>query len=147
MKIDKKKVKAINDMQPPTGVKRLFGMVQYMAKFLPDLSTILEPIRDLTRKEKEWHWSEDCEAAFQKIKKTLTETLVLAYFDPRKEIVLQVDSSKDGIVAVLLKYGRPVEYASRSLTASERNCAQIEKEALSVLYSMERFDHYTYAEK
>ena len=147
VKIDDKKVKAINDMQPPTGVKRLCGMVQYMANFLPDLSTILKPIRDLTRKEKACHWSEDCEAAFQKIKKMLTETLVLAYFDPGKEIVLQVDSSKDGIVAVLLKYERPVEYASRSLTASERNCAQIEKEALSVLYGMERFDHYTYGRK
>ena len=76
--------KAVNDMQPPTdvlGVKRC-GMVQYMAKFLPDLLTIPGPIRELTRKEKAWHWSEDCEAAFQKIKKMVTETPVLAYFDP-----------------------------------------------------------------
>ena len=74
----------------------------------------------------------------------LTETPVLAYFDPGKEVVLKVDSSKDGIGAVLLQDGRPVEYASRSLTASERNWAQIEKEALSVLYGLERFDQYTY---
>ena len=59
-------------MQPPAdvlGVKRLCGMVQYMAKFLPDLSTIPEPIRELNRKEKAWHWSEDCEVAFRKMKK------------------------------------------------------------------------------
>ena len=130
-----------------SGVKRLCGMVQYMAKFLPDLSTILEPIRELTRKEKAWQWSEDCEAAFQKIKEMLTETPVLADFDPGKEVVVQVDSSKDGIGAVLLQDGRPVEYASRSLTASERNCAQIEKEALSVLYGLKRFDQYTYGRK
>ena len=70
--VDDKKVKAVNDMQPPTdvlGVKRLCGMVKYMAKFLPDLSTIPEPIGELNRKEKAWHWSEDCEAAFQKMKK------------------------------------------------------------------------------
>ena len=60
--------------------------------------------------------------------------------------MIQVDSSKHGIGAVLLQEGRPVEYASRALTraASERNWAQIEKEALSVLYVLERFDHYTY---
>ena len=58
-----------------------------------------------------------------------------------------MDSSKDGIGAVLLQDGRPVEYASRSLTASERNWAQIEKEALSVLYGLERFDQYTYGRK
>lgn len=147
VKIDDKKVKAINDMQPPTdvsGIKRLCGMVQYMAKFLPDLSTIMEPLRELTRKDKAWHWSKDCEAAFQRIKMMLTETPVLAYFDPGKEVVVQVDSSKDGIGAVLLQDGRPVEYASRSLTVSERNWAQIEKEALSVLYGLERFDQYTY---
>lgn len=58
-------------MQPPadiSGVKRLCGMVQYIAKLLPDLSTILETIR-----EKAWNWSADCEAAIQKIKKMLTE--------------------------------------------------------------------------
>lgn len=134
-------------MQPPTdvsGIKRLCGMVQYMAKFLPDLSTIMEPLREFTRKDKAWHWSKDCEAAFQRIKMMPTETPVLAYFDPGKEVVVQVDSSKDGIGAVLLQDGRPVEYASRSLTVSERNWAQIEKEALSVLYGLERFDQYTY---
>ena len=58
--------------------------------------------------------------------------------------MIQVDSSKHGIGAVLLQEGRPVEYASRALSPSERNWAEIEKEALSVLYDLERFDQYTY---
>ena len=55
VKIDDKKVKAINDMQPPTdvsGVKRLCGMVQYMAKFLPDLSTILDRSENLPARKR-----------------------------------------------------------------------------------------------
>jgi hypothetical protein len=47
--------------------------------------------------------------------KTSTEALILAYFDTNKEVVLQVDSSKNGVGAVLLQDGKPVEFASRAL--------------------------------
>ena len=59
-------------------------------------------------------------------------------------MIIQADSSKHGIGAVLLQEGRPIEYASTALTPSERNWAQIEKEALAVLYGLERFDKYVY---
>ena len=61
--------------------------------------------------------------------------------------MVQVDSSKNGLGAVLLQDGRPIEFASRSLKPSERNWAQIEKEALSILYGLERFDQYTFGRK
>ena len=68
----------------------------------------------------------------------------MPYFDVSEEVVIQVDSSKHGIGAVLLQEGCPIEYASRALTLSERNWAQIDKESLSVLFGLERFDQYTY---
>ena len=147
VKADEAKVEAIRDMPAPTdvaGVKRLCGMVQYMSRFLPDLAETIEPIRALTRKDTPFVWSMECENAFDTLKRNLSESPCLAYFDVSKEVVIQVDSSKHGIGAVLLQEGRPVEYASRALTPSERNWAQIEKEALSVLFGLERFDQYTY---
>jgi hypothetical protein len=69
------------------------------------------------------------------------------YFDTNKEVVLQVDSSKNGVGAVLLQDGKLVEFASRGLKQSEINWAQIENEALSMLYVLERFDQYTYGRK
>lgn len=78
------------------------------------------------------------------MKDNLTSAPVLAYFDLEKELILQVDSSKDGLGAVLMQQGRPIEYASRALTSSERKWAQIEKEVLPVLFSVQRFDQYTY---
>mgnify|MGYP000483020061 CR=1 FL=1 len=112
-------------------------MVQYMSRFLRDLAETIEPIRALTRMNTPFMWSMECENAFNTLKRNLSESPCLAYFDVSKEVVIQVDSSKHGIGAVLLQEGRPVEYASRALTrtASERNWAQIEKEALSVFRS------------
>lgn len=62
-------------------------------------------------------------------------------------MTLQTDSSKDGLGAVLPQNGKPIEYASRSLTLAQRKWAQIEKEALSILFGLERFDQYTYGRK
>ena len=147
VKVDEAKVQAIRDMPAPTdveGVKRLCGMAQYMAKFLPNLAATLEPIRALTRKDTPFVWSKECEDAFNTLKKNLSESPCLAYFDSSKEVVIPADSSKHGIGAVLLQEGRPIEHASRLLTPSERNWAQIEKEALAVLYGLERFDKYVH---
>lgn len=147
IEVDKAKVKAIVDMPAPTdveGVRRLCGMAQCVSRFIPNLAGTLEPLRKLTRNNASFEWSKECEEAFGTLKEKLSEFACLAYYDPSKEIVIQVDSSQHGIGAVLLQDGRPIEYASRALTISERNWAQIEKEALAVLYGLERFDQYTY---
>ena len=147
VKVDETKVEAIHNMPAPTdveGIRCICGMAQYMSRFIPDLAGTLEPIRALTRKGVPFVWSKECENAFNTLKKNLSESACLAYYDPSKELVIQVDSSKHGLGAVLLQDGRPIEYASRALTPSERNWAQIEEEALAVLYGLERFDQYTY---
>lgn len=78
------KIKSIIDMPSPTdisGVKRLCGVVLYMAKFLPSPSTILEPLRTLSRKDTPWVWTKKCEKAFTDVKKQPTGTPVLVYFN------------------------------------------------------------------
>ncbi|XP_064622356.1 uncharacterized protein K02A2.6-like [Lineus longissimus] len=150
VKPDESKIEAIRSMPAPTDVawvKRFCGMVQYMSRFLPNLANDLGPIRDLTKKETEWDWSAACDQAFRTVKEKLTVAPVLAYFDSKKEVKVQTDSSKDGIGAVLLSGGRPVEYASRSLSNAQRSWAQIEEELLSVCFGLERFDQYTYGTK
>lgn len=147
IKADPKKITALLEMTSPTdeaGISRFCRMVQCMARFLPGLSTTLEPIRKLTRKDSDFIWFDECEKRFQKVKDILISAPVLAYFNPEKELTLQVDSSKDGLGAVLMQQGRPMKYASRALTSSERNWAQMEKEALSVLFGVQRFHQYTY---
>ena len=72
---------------------------------------------------------------------------MLRYFDPDIQTVLQCDSSDTGLGACLMQGGQPVAYASRSLTDTERNYAQCEKELLSIVFGMGKFENYVYGRK
>ena len=105
---------------------------------------MLKPIRQLTHAKTKWNWTEVHETAFTEIKSTITSTPVLAYYDPDKSLEIQCDSSQSGLGSVLMQAGRPVTYASRALTPTETRYAQIEKEMLVILYSMEKFHQYSF---
>ena len=148
---DQRKVAAILNMPPPSdrqGVMRLLGMACYIAKFCPNFSSITAPIRSLLVKENDFCWRPDIHgAAFDSLKTLLVNAPVLAYFDPNKKITVQCDASQAGLGSVLMQDGRPVEYASRAMTSTEQNYAQIEKELLAVVFGMERFHTYVYAQQ
>ena len=73
-----------------------------------------------------WEWTETHQNCFDKLKEALTTTNVLAHFDPNMPIGLACDASAVGIGAVIYhKYPdgseRPIAYASKTLSDSERN--------------------------
>ena len=145
IKPDPEKVKAILEMPHPdnvTSVQRLIGMVTYLSKFLPQLSTICEPLRRLTDAKAVFDWLPQHETAFQSIKSLVTQAPVLHYYDASKPVALESDSSEVGLGAVITQDGHPIAYASRALTQTERNYAQIEKECLSIVFAAERFEQY-----
>ena len=138
------KVQAIVDYPVPTNLAELrtfLGMVQYLAKFCHHLSTASQPLRQLEKKEVEWHWQRPQSKAFNEIKDLVTKAPVLRYFDVSKNITIQCDASQYGIGATLLQEGQPVHYANRALTTTEQNYAQIEKVLLAVAFSCEHFEH------
>lgn len=120
-------------------------MVNYLARFLPRLSEVIQPITKLTRKDQAWIWGEEQDRAFTEIKKLVTQAPTLMYYDVDKPLIIQCDASKQGLGAVLLQDGKPVAYASRALRDAETRYTQIEKEMLSIVWSLERFDQYTFA--
>ena len=150
LKPDPAKIEAIEHMEKPedvAAVKRFIGFVNYLAKFLPKLSDVVEPLRQLTRNDVEWHWTSAHDNSFQEVKRLATEAPILAYYDPVKELVVQCDASQKGLGAALLQEGRPIAFASRALTETETRYAQIEKETLAIVYALERFNQYTYGRK
>ena len=113
------------------GVQRFLGMVNYVSKFVPNMSEITSPLRELLKKDVTWHWSVRHAKGFEKIKTILAnpEPGVLTYYDVTKPVKLQVDASKSGLGAVFIQSDMPVAYASRSLTPAETRYAQIEKDS------------------
>lgn len=150
LKVDDRKVSAIKNMPTPKTkqeLQRFLGMVTYLMKFIPDLSTKTAPLRQLLEKDCVWQWTSQQDQAVQVLKDTLSSCPTLRMFDVKKPVTIECDSSKDGLGAVLLQEEQPVAYASRSLTAAEERYAQIEKETLAIVFALERFHQYVYGRK
>ena len=133
-------------------VKSFLGMINYYQSYLPSLSTVVEPIHKLLRKGIEWSWGSEQRQAFSRAKKMLSEAPLLVHFDPSRKIVVHTDASPYGLGGVLShEYDdnteRPVCFASRSLTASERNYGHIEKEGLALVFAVKKFHHYLFGHK
>ena len=150
LKPDVNKVEAIRRIDTPNDkapVQRFLGMATYLAKFIPNFSQLASPLRVLLEKNTAWHWDKPQQDSFEKLKVIITNAPVLKYYDVTKDVTIQVDASPNGLGAVLLQDERPVAYASRSLTQSEQNYAQIEKEMLAITFGCERFHEYIYGKK
>lgn len=81
-----------------------------------------------------WAWFPEHDHALTKLKSVVSSAPVLRFYDSSLPTTLQVDASKSGLGACLMQQGKPVAYASRSLSNSEINYAQIEKELFSYCF-------------
>ncbi|KAL9962010.1 hypothetical protein ACROYT_G031062 [Oculina patagonica] len=128
--------------------ERHFEECANTAKFIPNLATVAEPLRQLTRKGVAFKWDKDQQKAFKTLKERLASAETLAYYDKDARTRVIADASPVGLGAVLAQeqndQWRPVYYASRSLTAVERRYSQTEREALALVWACERFHVYLY---
>lgn len=120
----------------------LLGFVNYLSKFLPRLSEVAQPLGDLTAKEAKFICSQQHEDTFKEVRELVVKHPVLKYYDLEEEVTVQCDASEYGLGAALLQNGQPVAFVSRSLSQTERQYAQIEKECLAIVFSCERFRQY-----
>ena len=128
LKPDPDKVKAVENMPKPTCKKEtlsLLGFINYLAKFLPRLSEVAQPLRDLTLTNAQFIWSEKHDKAFDKVKKLVANYPVLKYYDINDEVTIQCDASERGLGATLLQNGQPV--AGNQLRLRHEHCLQLNK--------------------
>ena len=148
--VDPNKVQAIQNMPFPkdvAAVQRLLGLAQYLSNLLPHLSDMTKPLRELTKKEIPWRWDATQHQAFENLKKEVSDTPVLRYYNVQEEVTLQCDASQAGLGAALMQKDQPVAYASRALTPTETCYAQTEKELLAIVLGCEHFEAYTYGQE
>ena len=105
------------------------------------------PLNRLRRQDVEWDWSDECDQAFIQLKEMLAQKTRLVHYDPTKPITLAADASSYGIGAVIYQCApdgtdQPIAFASKTLTSTEKNYSQMEKEALSIIFGVRKFHQY-----
>ena len=148
---DPVKIEVTLQMKAPQSaaeVRSILGMTNYCgSRFIHSYAALTHSLRELTKKDSQWKWTQQCEAAFQALQKALTEAPVLAYFNPLLSTELYVDASPVGLCAILMQIDkdgtkRTVQYASRALTPVEQCYSQTEHEALAVVWACEHLHIY-----
>ena len=137
-------VKAFIEPKCRKQVSSFLGLINFLAKFVPNLSSEAAPLRNLLRKDVEWIWGELEQKTFDNLKNLVNSDTVLAHFSAENKTYLITDAGAVGLGAILAQKQpdesiRPVYYASRTLTNQEKKYSQTEKEALGVVWACERF--------
>ena len=143
------KTRAVENFPVPQTVQQVqqfLGLAGFFRKFVPRFSLVASPLFALLKKEAEFVWGQEQEEAFDALKKVLSSRPLLMLFDPRRELELHTDASKDGLAGILLMQTeealQPISYFSKKTTAAESNYHSYELEVLAVVASVERFRHY-----
>ena len=129
-----------------------------MSHFIPGLSQSRKPLQALIKKNSEYVWTTEHDKAFQNLKDMVSEDCLIQFYNPHIPLFIECDASKQGIGCVMLQPDDnipadvndgipsnlwPVAYASKSLSEAEQNYANIERELLGVVFSLETFKHFT----
>ena len=149
IKPNPEKVEVMRKMQPPTnvkGVRSFIGMTSYYRRFIPNYSQTADPLIKLTRKYATFEWTDECQKAFETLKLSLITPPTLAYPDMSKPFILYTDASDTCIGAVLTQVQddieKPIHYLSHKLSKTQCNYPIIQKEMYSIVYALNKLDHY-----
>jgi hypothetical protein len=107
----------------------------------PSRAHILKPLTDKAglKKGQSLHWSDDMQAAFDKMKLLCAADALAAYPDHNKRFDIYTDANDYQLGAVICQEGRPVAYFTRKLSKLQRNYITMEKEMFSIVLTLEEF--------
>jgi hypothetical protein len=111
-------------------------MAGYYHRFIKDFSKIAKPMTRLLEKNKDFDWTEGCQASFEELKKRLTSTLVLILPDITKKFDIYCDASRQGLECVLMQDGKVDSYTSHQLRKHEENYTTNDLELATVVHAL-----------
>uniref|UniRef100_A0A914XL16 RNA-directed DNA polymerase n=1 Tax=Plectus sambesii TaxID=2011161 RepID=A0A914XL16_9BILA len=147
---DAGKTSAILKMPAPTSadeVSSFLGKINFYSRFLSDYTDLCAPLYELKKKGKKFAWSKLCQNNFDQLKSALAKATCLVHYDPKLPLLLATDASSYGVGAVLShRYSdgieKPIAFASKTLEPAEKNYSQIEKEGLSIIFGLKKFEQF-----
>lgn len=146
---DPEKIRLIKEWPAPKNLKELrvyLGLTGYYRRFILDYSKIVAPLHSLMKKNRIYSWSEECQAAFEELKKRLQEPPVLTLPNETDVFILDTDACEDSIGSVLSQVQngqeKVVAYAGRALSANEKDYCITRKELLAVVFYLKYFKQY-----
>ena len=143
---------AIRDIPPPktaSEVRSFLGLAGYYRRYVKGFAAIAAPLFALTRNDALFHWSEDCQAAFDQLKVRLTTSPITAFPDFSQEFRLYTDASTAGLGAILAQIRdgkeRIICCASRALNKAEKSYPATKLECLAIVWAVAKFRPYLMA--
>ena len=152
---DPRKVQAIVEWDTPRNIKDVqsfLGFANFYRRFMKEYSRIVEPLTSLTHKDKKFIWNPEAQKAFEELKQRFTESPILAFFDPEKEVVIETDASDHTIAGVISQPDdqgrlRPLAFSSKKLGPAECNYQIYEKELLAIVIALKEWRQYVEGNK
>ena len=147
------KTKVIDNFPVPRTQKQVrsfLGIANYYRRFINGYSTIVSPLTKLLCKTVIFEWTEDCQKAFHRVKKELTNPPILAYPDMNQKFIVSTDASTSAVGFILSQVGQdgrehPISYGGRALRGSELKYAIPQLECLAIVEAVKVFHPYLHA--
>ena len=114
--VDQEKVEEVMSLERPKSVFEIhsfLGLAGYYRRFIEDFFRLVAPMTRLTGKEVKVEWNDQCEKAFQELKRRLTSAPILIVPEMGQVYIVYCNASKDRLGCVLMQSRRVVAYGSR----------------------------------
>jgi len=150
IKTSEEKVEVVLGWKIPetlTEVQSILGFANFYRRFIQDYSRVARLLTELTKKEKEWTWNPEAEAAFTELKRCFTMAPALAHFKTQNPVIIETDTSNFTLGAVLSQRddaGRLHQVAlhSRKFQPVEINYEIHDKELLTLVDTFKHWRRY-----
>lgn len=149
-KLADEKISALKNFRSPetlAEVKSFLGLINFIEKFIPHRAQRTWRLRELAKSDR-FYWNQELEEEFEYLKNDAWKSITtLGYYSRFDETELYVDASPYGLGAVLVQFDkdhnpRVIACASKTLTCVEQKYPQTQKEALAMVWGVEKFSMY-----
>ncbi len=143
------KADAIKNLPTPETAKDIrafLGMAGYYRQCIPEFAKHAVPLNELTKKNVQFKWTDDCQRSFDRLKDLLSSDKVMIYPDVTQSYQLHTDASDIAVGAVLTQVrdglDRPVQYVSKAFSGAQKKWTAITKEAYAIIYALKKLRPY-----